>query len=106
MVNRYLKTGEVYQAVAYTVLSAFFQIEQGCFSEAKVLLNKVYEIGEIYDNDYARGMKYFGHAKFFVKRRELDDALNEANEGLSFFNKVRHNLPALSLSGIKANIQF
>ncbi|MFQ6617199.1 MAG: adenylate/guanylate cyclase domain-containing protein, partial [Fidelibacterota bacterium] len=81
LVNRYLKTGDVYQAVIYIIFSALLRIEQGYFSDVKFLLDKMHEIGEIYDNDHARSAKYFVNTKLLLKRRRLYDALNEADAG-------------------------
>ena len=106
LVDRYLKTGEVYQAAAYTVIIALLRIEQGYFNDAEVLVDKICEIGEIYDNDYARGTKYLVNTKLLLKRRRLYDALNEADTGITFLNRVHQHLYALCVSGIKANIQF
>ena len=72
LVDRYLKkTGEVYQATAYTVLSSLLQIEQGRFRNAEALVEKIHEIGEIYDNDYTRATNYLVNVKLLLKAQRL-----------------------------------
>jgi class 3 adenylate cyclase/tetratricopeptide (TPR) repeat protein len=106
LVDRYLKTGEVFQAAAYIIFSGLLEIEQGNFSEAEALVDKLYRIGEEYNNDYARGTKYYLNSQRLLKLRKLNEALNEADAGISFLNKINQNLFALSVLGIKTKIQF
>ena len=104
-VDRKLSVGDVFHTGGYTFFSGFLKIEQGNFNDAHVLVDKLYEIGEVFDNDQTRGRKYLLNTKLLVKSRRLPEALKEVNTKISLQNTVGINF-ALCLSGMRPYIQI
>jgi class 3 adenylate cyclase/tetratricopeptide (TPR) repeat protein len=105
VVDRKLSVGDVFHTGGYTFFSGFLKIEQGNFNDAHVLADKLYEIGELYDNDQARGRKYLLNTRLLIRSRKLPDALKEVNTEISLQNIVGINF-ALCLSGMRPYIQI
>ncbi len=106
LINHSLKMGDFFKTTSYLLFSCLLEIEKGNFSHAQKCIDKLYKIGEIYESDFARARKYFLTTKLLFKCRRLNDALNGADEGISFLNRIGQYLYVLDISGIKANIQF
>jgi tetratricopeptide (TPR) repeat protein len=105
VVDRKLNVGDVFHTGGYTLFSGFLEIEQGNFKDAHVLVDKLFEIGEVFDNDQTRGRKYLLNTKLLVKSRRLPDALKEVNAKISLQNIVGINF-ALCLFGMRPYIQM
>jgi hypothetical protein len=105
IVDRKLSVGDVFHTGGYTLFSGCLKIEQGNFNDAHGLVDKLYEIGEVFDNDQTRGRKYLLNTKLLVKSRRLPGALKEVKIKISLQNIVGINF-ALSLFGMKPYIQI
>ena len=105
IVDRKLSVGDVFHTGGYTFFSGFLKVEQGNFNDARVLADKLYEIGELYDNDQARGRRYLLNTRLLIRSRRLPDALKEVNTKISLQKIVGINF-ALCLSGLKPYIQI
>jgi hypothetical protein len=105
VVDRKLNVGDVFHTGGYTLFSGFLKVEQGNFNDAHVLADKLYEIGEVYDNDQTRGRKYLLNTKLLVKSRRLPDSLKEVNAKISLQNIVGINF-TLCLFGMRPYIQI
>ncbi len=88
LVNSALKIGDVQNATLYMNQYILTKIERGDFSEVQVLINKMDEIGEIYENNYSRELKYVSKTKFLIKKRLLSEAFKEAEKGIEFNTKT------------------
>jgi len=106
LLERFLRTGEVFQAAAYIIFVVLLRIERGDFAGAEALIGRLQGIGEEYNNDYAKGTKYYINSQLLMKSRKLHEALDEADAGIAFVSKISQDLYALSLLGVKANIQY
>jgi tetratricopeptide (TPR) repeat protein len=97
--------GEVFYASAFPDWSGLLKIEQGNFKSADVLIKKLDEIGETYDNDIIRIRKYIVGSKRLLKCRKLYDAINEVDAGINLANRMGQQLMVLFGTGIKSYIQ-
>jgi hypothetical protein len=103
LVDRSLKTGEVYHVSAYTMLCGLLRIERGDFKDARLLVDKLREISELFDHDYSRGAAYLLNSLLLLKQRRLHDAVKEADAGISHLMKNGQEMLALFASAIKIN---
>ena len=103
LVDRSLKTGEVYHASVYTMLCGLLRTERGDFKDARLLVDKLREISELFDHDYSRGAAYLLNSLLLLKQRRLPDAVKEADAGISHLTKNGQELLALFASAIKIN---
>ncbi len=101
-----VKMGELWTSIAYLLWSGKFLIERGNFPEAQKCVDKLHEIGEVYDHDYARARKHSLRTRLLLKTRNLSEALSDADAGISYSTSVGQNLNLLNHTGIKANIQI
>jgi serine/threonine protein kinase/tetratricopeptide (TPR) repeat protein len=106
VVNDSLKMGELWSAIVYLIWTGIPQIEKGNFALVQKCVNRLQEIGEVYDHDFARARKSLILTRQLLKCRRLPEALQEAEEGISFSSSVGQNLNLLNFTGIKANIQI
>jgi tetratricopeptide (TPR) repeat protein/pterin-4a-carbinolamine dehydratase len=106
LIDRGLQVGESFYTDVYTLVSGLLKIEQGDFKCAHRLVEKLCEIGEIYRRELVTGRKYTLNTKLLLKSRKLNEALKEADEGISLLTKIGQNVYCLGVSGMKANIQI
>ncbi|MCI0470456.1 MAG: protein kinase [Candidatus Aminicenantes bacterium] len=105
VVEGFLKIGEIWSAAVYLLWNGEFHVERGDFDTAQKNVDKMQEIGEIYDNDFARSRGNTLHAGLLLKTRKLKQALPYAQAALSFSGSIGENLTLLNSVGIMANIQ-
>ncbi len=105
-VNLNIKKGEVFVAAGFSLWSGLLILEQGNFLTAQRCINKLDEIGEVYENDYARARKFIVNTKMLFKQRKIHEAIKEADNGITFLKKSGQALVTFTILGIKANIQL
>ena len=101
LVDRCLKTGELYHASVYTMMFGLLRAERGDFKAARILTDKLRQVAELYDHDYSRGAAYLLNALLLLKQGRLSDAVKEAEAGISFLTKNGQEQLALFASAIK-----
>jgi class 3 adenylate cyclase/predicted Ser/Thr protein kinase/tetratricopeptide (TPR) repeat protein len=106
LVDRNLDIGEIYNAGGYTMGSGLFEIERGNFSVVQICIDKLDEMGNVYENDHNIGRMHFLKTKQLFKRRKLYDALEQLDAGVSFLLKIGQGLFAFFLRGIKPYIHI
>jgi tetratricopeptide (TPR) repeat protein len=106
MIEDCVKIGDPYSAIVYLIWSGILQAEQGNFGSAQTCVEKLREIGEMFDNDYARGRIYIVSSRLLLKCRRLHEAQCEVDEGISFSDRIGQSLNLLNFLGIKANTQI
>ncbi|MCK4761412.1 MAG: protein kinase [Candidatus Aminicenantes bacterium] len=100
-----IKDGDLFTAPGYVFWSGLLETERGNLKEAQTYLDKLQEIGDTYENDYALTRRYVLNSKYLLKSRRLPEALEEADAGVSWLNGIGQNFFALNVLGTKANIQ-
>jgi hypothetical protein len=63
-------------------------------------------MGEAYDNDLTRGRRYVVNTRLLMKRRDLWDALAEAEAGIDFLTGIGQGYFALMIWGMKPYVQI
>jgi class 3 adenylate cyclase len=101
-----LRMGEFWQVSTYILFHTFIKIDKGAFREAEILIDKLSEIWEVYENEIAREYKHSMKTRLFMKSRKLYDAKVEADAGISFLSQTGRELSLLWHLGIKAIIRI
>ena len=105
LVERGLSIGENKLVTDYVIFYALIKIEQGCFNEAQEIIERLYEIAKMFENQVAIAFKYKLNTKLLFKYRRHYDALNEIGEGIAFCNKTGLKQHVNYLYTAKAQIQ-
>jgi len=105
LVNQNLKTIDLI-APTYVVFHLLTKIEQGSYADAKNLLNKLSEIGNVYEHEHSIVSTYYLNAFLLMKYRKLREILSEINNGINFISKTPFSFYLFTLYSIKARIQI
>ena len=105
LVERSLKIGEFFFTTNYLAFLCHIKIQQGNVARARELIDKVEEISLVFEHDYARTQKYYLKAMWLLKQNMLEEALKEAEEGISFAQKTGYIPQLFSLKAFKAQTQ-
>lgn len=98
--------GEAWNATGFLTQLGFIKIELGDFSAAQKCCDKLQEIAEVYEDDYAKVRRYYVYTRQLLRSGNLYDVLNEAEKGVPFITKVGQPLAVIFLLGMKANAQI
>jgi hypothetical protein len=105
LMDQGLSIGELYTTASCHVFHGQISIERGN-TNAQRIVDKLSEITDIYDNDYAKEIKFRLRTLFLIKYRKLHEALLEAASGIDFFNKTGTRPIRLVVYSLKARIQI
>jgi serine/threonine protein kinase/tetratricopeptide (TPR) repeat protein len=104
IVDNFLLEGDLFSATAFNYFNCILVTGSGNFNKARTFIDKIDEIGEVYENNYARGIKYLLKARLLLKNRQLQEAFSEVEAGISFSTRLGRNPGLIYHLGIKANI--
>jgi hypothetical protein len=104
IVDSHLQEGDLFAATAYNYFNTIITAGRCDFDKAGKFIDKIDEIAEIYENDYARGIKYLLKSGLLLKSRQLNEAFSETEGGISFSRRVGRNPALVYHLGIKANL--
>jgi tetratricopeptide (TPR) repeat protein len=88
LANKNLRIGEIYSAVQYLYWYGLLNIYRGSSDIAKSKVKELNEIAEVYDNDFARILKYELNTNLLMEYRRLNDALSEGKEAIDLAQKA------------------
>jgi len=80
--------GEIFITSNYLIYHGFINIGRGCFDDAKMIIEKLSEIANTYENDLAKSYKLQLTLKLMIVSRKFSDLNVEIEEGISFFKKI------------------
>ena len=106
LVKRNLEIGEVFFVTHYTFWHFFLNIERGCFSAARRLVDSLLEVSSMYENDEARAVGFFTTALLLVKTRKIRDALSASDEAIRFSQRPGSEIYLLAEYSLKTRIQL
>jgi len=106
LVTLNLEKGRTWLIATYVFLQGLLKIEQGFFTQAEKLAEKLNEIWEVYEYQSAKGLRHFLMAILFLKQRKFNDAKLMLEEGISFQKEMGEELTLLYYLGLKAVIQI
>ncbi len=105
LVDQNARIGELFYASGYILTHGYSRIAQGYFDVSLGLAQKLYEVAEDYENDYARAAYYWYKMQVLVKFRKLHDALALSEEGINFTDRTGFRPYMFSLYAFKARVQ-
>ncbi|MEW6110542.1 MAG: hypothetical protein AB1664_00300, partial [Thermodesulfobacteriota bacterium] len=103
LVNRNLTLGETYFAAQHCYWHGLPTIYQGDFDSARLVVSKLSEIAEAYDNDIYFLLKYFLNIHLLIARSHIDDANAEINRGMDLVRRRRWGLSIFDMYALKAS---
>ncbi|MGO9147917.1 MAG: adenylate/guanylate cyclase domain-containing protein [Desulfomonilia bacterium] len=83
-----LRMGDFYFPIQYVLWNSNFYIQQGNFSSAQWAVQKLSDISETYDNDFAKVFKFLYNLLLLSKCRKFQEVLNEVEAGVQFISKT------------------
>ena len=106
LIDSMVVRGEAWNATGSITILGFIKIELGDFSSAQRCCDKLQEIAEVYEDDYARVRNYYVYTRLLLRKGNLGEVISVAEEGVPFIAKVGQPLAVLFLLGMKANAQI
>jgi serine/threonine protein kinase/tetratricopeptide (TPR) repeat protein len=104
IIDHMLNIGDIFMPRIQLVWAGLIRLEQGSFSDAGILVEKLNEIGEEFDHDGAVSSKYSLNAILLLKKRQLQDALDEANKGVEVQKRLNKPHHLLEMLAVKINV--
>ena len=106
LVDHNLRIGEFWHVATYVDIHGLISIDQGDFGKAETMINKLSEIWEGYGNENAIQYQYSLRIKLLLKSRRLDEALTEAETGISFQSQTGRESTIVYYLGFKSLAQI
>jgi tetratricopeptide (TPR) repeat protein len=105
LLNSSLRIGEFFCASNYLWWYGLVKAEQGEFGHLMKIIDKCYEIGEIYDYTEAFVHAQSLKADYFLKTRRVNDALSEAEQGILYSREKSTEYHEIMFMAYKAEAQ-
>ena len=106
LVNKNLSIGEIYWASQHYHWHGWPKIYQGHLDIPDLLVKKLTEIHEIYENDLCIMLKLLLNTGLLLERRKLHDALIEIEQGIEFGQKINLGTSLIHMFACKARINI
>lgn len=106
LVDLGIKIAEIFSISNYTIFHGRTFLEQGRFKDTLYTVNRLQEIGNLFDHDYPIALKYFLKTKLLFKYRQLPEAEKEASAGITFNKKTRLGTLLLGLYALKVRMMI
>ena len=106
LIDRNLEIGEFIFTTCWYEWNGFLSIARGDFHTAQEAVQKMSNIGETYDNDFAKIVKYYVNTFLLMKFRKSHEAMDEAELAIRFITKTDPGMMLISLYSLKARIQM
>jgi class 3 adenylate cyclase/tetratricopeptide (TPR) repeat protein len=100
-----LGIGEFWFVSVYWRWYGFVKLEQGEFASAKEVQNKLYEIGETYDQSFSILVALVLKTSFLIMIRSAQEAISVADEGICYARGMDNIIYEIMLLGGKAEAQ-
>jgi predicted ATPase/class 3 adenylate cyclase len=105
LVNRLLRIGEVWDAADHYYWHGLPKVFQGHFDTAKLMVSKLSEIAETYENDVCYLLKYMLNILLLVQCRNIDEANAELDQGFNLAQR-KGLLFLFSMHSQKVSVQL
>jgi tetratricopeptide (TPR) repeat protein len=106
LVNRNLKIGEMFYVSQDYYWHGLPKIYQGHFDAVRLIVMKLREIAEAYDNNIYRLLKYLLNINLLIECRRMKEATAEVNRGIDLVQKNSMSLSELTMHSLKALIHL
>jgi len=104
LVKRNLRIGEMYYACQHYYWHGLVSIHQGYFDAARLMVIKLSEIAEVYENEIYLLLKYLLNVILLIERRHLKQAMEEVNRGIDLTQRNGWALSTLDMFSSEASI--
>jgi tetratricopeptide (TPR) repeat protein len=106
LVGRNLRIGETYLGSQHCYWHGFTKIYQGHLDAARLMVTKLSEIAEVYENDIYRLMKYLLNVQMLIECRHMEEATAEVNRGIDLVQRKGWAQSAITLRSLEALIHL
>jgi tetratricopeptide (TPR) repeat protein len=106
LVNKNLRIGETFFASQHYYWHGLPKIYQGHFDTVSLMVTKLSEIAETYDNDIYRLLKYLLNSQLLIECRQMKEATAEVNRGIAIVQRKGWPLSELTMQSLKASIHL
>jgi tetratricopeptide (TPR) repeat protein len=106
LVDENLRMGEIFYSATYVIWHALISIPQGRFAEAQRQVDKLLEIGDLYEHDNTMGMYYAQIARIHTEYGRFHNALQAIEQGTAYTYRVDSRLWYSSLQMNKARVEM
>jgi len=90
----------------YIVFHLRINIERGLYTDARKLVNRLFEIGNAYEHEVSIVHKYYSNAYLLMRYRKLREAQVELDEGIDFIDKTAFTMYLFAMYSIRARLQL
>ena len=104
LVTRNLDIGEIYFASQHLYWHACPKLHQGEFKTAKLMVNKLSELFEVYENEFTKLLEYLLNTSLLMECRNLQEALAQIEQGILFGQKISQGSMLVEMYSCKAHI--
>jgi len=101
-----LGIGDFLLTTVYIEWKAYLYIARANLKDAQRAVQKIYDIGEIYNNELAKVVKFVCNTHLLLKFRKIQDTFIEVNKGIKLTIKTGFKVWLINLYSIKARIQI
>jgi len=105
MYKKILSKGDLYFAPQHLFWHGYPKLFQGDFKTAKLIVIKLNEIGEVYENDFSLLLKSKLNTDLLTECRNFHDAMIEFEQAIDFTEKTGFSISLLDLYSRRATIQ-
>jgi tetratricopeptide (TPR) repeat protein len=106
LVNDNLSMGEIYWASQHLHWHCLPKIYQGNFKISNMLIMRLNDIYEVYENDFTFLLKQLLNTGFLMECRRFHDALIEIEQGIEFSKKTNQPLALIHMFSCKSRVQL
>ena len=107
LIGRNLEIGEFLVPPVWYEWNGFLHVARGNFNAAQEAVQKISDIGESYDNDWAQMLKYYVNTFLLMKFRKSYEATEEADQAIQFMiSKISFRMYLISIYSLRAKAQI
>ena len=103
--DKNMSIGEIYWSSQHLHWHCLPKIYQGHIKIAKLLIKRLNDIYEVYENDFSLLLKYLSNTALLMECRKLPEALIEIKQGIEFAQKINQRLALIHMYSCKAHIK-
>lgn len=100
-----LGVGEFLYTTIYIEWKAYLYIARANLNAAQKAIHKISDIGETYNNELAKVVKFVCNTHLLLKFRKIQDTVVEVDKGIMFTSKSGLKVWLINLYAVKARIQ-
>jgi class 3 adenylate cyclase/tetratricopeptide (TPR) repeat protein len=100
-----IEVGELFHSSEYLWFSGLVRGEQGDFEHLKMIIDRLFEMGETYDYTYSLVLAHILKADYFIRRNSAGEALSEAEKSIFYSRQLNSELNEMMGMAYKAMAQ-